>query len=239
MAPALAGALAGVLAGTAAHAQVSAADSAFLVATTQRLADAITAGDSAVWAPHVSSRFLLTDEEGYQLGRDEFLRALRGLPAGQSGRLRVERTRLTGSADVAVHSYDLDEWHDFYGQELRTRFHTTDTWVREGGAWRLLATQVTALPRARVGRSVPRQVLDAYAGVYALAPEIALRLVVDDSGLVMAREGRPSERLHALDDRTFIRHGARGFWLFERDARGAVVRLVNWRDNEPVVWERR
>ena len=66
-----------------------------------------------------------------------------------------------------------------------------------------------------------------------------MRLIVDDSGLVMSREGRPSDRLHALDGRIFIRHGMRGFWLFERDTSGAVVRLVNWRDNEPVVWRRR
>jgi len=41
-----------------------------------------------------------------------------------------------------------------------------------------------------------------------------------------------------LDDRLFIRHGVRGFWVFERDPAGAVTRLVNWRDNNAVVWHR-
>ena len=59
---------------------------------------------------------------------------------------------------------------------------------------------------------------------------------LDSLGLRMARASRPAERLYALDDRTFIRHGVRGFWLFERDAAGRVARLVNWRDNNAVVW---
>lgn len=48
----------------------------------------------------------------------------------------------------------------------------------------------------------------------------------------------PTERLYALDDRTFIRHGARGYWVFEGDGNGAVSRLVYWRDNNAIVWQR-
>jgi hypothetical protein len=54
----------------------------------------------------------------------------------------------------------------------------------------------------------------------------------------MTRQGGSSKRLHALDDRLFVRHGVRGFWLFERDSTGRVTRLVIWRDNNPVAWRR-
>jgi hypothetical protein len=54
---------------------------------------------------------------------------------------------------------------------------------------------------------------------------------VTDSGLVLVRAGREPQALYALDDRLFIRHGVRGFWVFERDSTGAVKDLVNWRDN--------
>jgi len=36
----------------------------------------------------------------------------------------------------------------------------------------------------------------------------------------------------------FIRHGVRGFWVFERDGSGAVTTLVNWRDNNAVTWRK-
>src|SRR5262249_7267607 len=138
-----------------------------------------------------------------------------------------------------VLSYDVDESHNYYGQELRTRFHTTDTWVKESGAWKLLASQTTALPTPVPGRTVAREVLQQYVGEYRLTPEITLTIAVDDSGLSILRAGRPAQRLYAIDDRIFIRHQVRGFWLFERDAGGLVSRLVNWRDNNPVVWTRR
>ena len=72
-----------------------------------------------------------------------------------------------------------------------------------------------------------------------MTPDITLRIVVSDAGLSMVRGSRDAERLYALDDRIFIRHGVRGFWVFEQDGSGRVVELVNWRDNNAVRWHRR
>jgi hypothetical protein len=89
------------------------------------------------------------------------------------------------------------------------------------------------------GRLLPRRLLDEYAGTYTLTADLRLTVEGDSAGLRLIRVSRPPERLYALDDRIFIRHGVRGFWLFERDSAGAVSRLVNWRDNNPVTWQRR
>ena len=229
--------LLGLIAGPAA-AQVPAADSAWLLATTQSLLDGVTNGDTAVWSRHLAPDWIQATEEGEVVDRAGFLADLRGLPPGQEGSLTLTRRRLTGDSTVAVLSYDADEWHNFYGQELRTVFHVTDTWVRSDGRWRQLASQVTALPRPIAGRPVPLRVARSYAGRYALTPDIGLRITAGDSGLVMTRQGGSTQRLYALEDRLFVRHGVRGFWLFERDSAGRVARLVNWRDNNAVVWRR-
>jgi hypothetical protein len=221
-----------------AAAQVPAADSAWLVATTQSLLDGVTLGDTAVWSRHLAPDWIQATEEGEVVDRAAFLADLRGLPPGQEGRLTVTRRRLTGDSAVAVLSYDADEWHNFYGQELRTVFHITDTWVRSSGRWQQLSSQVTALPRPITGKPVPQRVTRAYTGRYALTPAIRLTIAATDSGLVMTRQSSSTQRLYALDDRLFVRHGVRGFWLFERDSAGKVTRLVNWRDNNPVVWRR-
>jgi hypothetical protein len=115
-----------------ASAQVAPKNSAQLVATTQALLDAVTAGDSAVWAPHLAP-----------------------------------------------------EWF-----------------------------------------------------TYTLTPDIRLQVTAGDSGLSLESAGRPAHRLYALDDCVFIRHGVRGFWVFERDSAGGFRTLVNWRDNNAVVWRR-
>lgn len=222
----------------AASAQMTPADSLALHSTTQQLMDAITHGDSAIWARNLSARWFITDEEGAHLTRADFLPELQGLPAGQSGELKVVNSHWAIGPGVVVHSYDIDEWHDYYGQKLHTRFHATDTWIREEGEWKMLASQVTALPTAIPGRTVARKILDTYTGTYSLTSDIQMRIVASDSGLSMVRGSRPPVRLYAVDDRIFIRHGVRGFWLFERDTAGKVSQVANWRDNNPVVWHR-
>jgi uncharacterized protein DUF4440 len=237
--PILALALAGAAPPAVCAAQVAPADSAALVAVTQSLLDAITSGDSSVWAPHLSPAWFITDEEGNRHTRAEFLAALRPLPPGQQGVLRLGERHLAGTGDVVVLSYAIEEEHDYYGQLLRTRFHATDTWVRRDGAWRMLASQVTALPSRVAGRRLPRRLLEEYAGTYALTDEITLEVTAGDDGLRLVRAPAPPDPLHALTESIFVRDGRRGFWLFERDEGGAVVRLVHWRDNNPVVWRRR
>jgi hypothetical protein len=221
-----------------AHAQVSAADSAYLVATSQALLNGITDGDSAVWASQLAPNWILSDEEGNLNGRTEFLAGLHPLPAGQSGKITLSRWQLTGGPGVAVIAYDVDEEHHYYDQLLLTRFHITDTYVRSGDRWQQLASQVTALPRPIAGVPVQARLGREYAGTYQLTPEIRMTVVAGDSGLALARAGRPDQRLYALDDRLFIRHGVRGFWVFERDASGAVMTMVNWRDNNAVTWRK-
>lgn len=213
-------------------------DSTWLLATTNAMVDAITTGDSTKWAPYLANDWLVTDEEGGQMGRAEFIASLHPLPAGQSGELVVGRWTLRKRAGAVVFSYDIEESHDFYGQHLQTRFHSTDVWVPDGSRWKMIASQVTALPTPIAGVAVAPAVLQRYVGTYELTPEIQLTIAATDSGLTMQRSNRPATRLYALNDRTFIRHGVRGFLLFEPDS-GPVERLMQWRDNNVVVWKRR
>ena len=219
-------------------AQVTSRDSAQLVAMAQLLMDAITTGDTAVWARHIVPTWFIADEEGRIIPRKEFLETLKPLPPGQSGTLTVLNPTLVGARDVAVISYDIDEVHHFYDQLLLTRFHATDTYVRRGGRWVQQASHLSATPRPIPGIRVPQELARTYAGTYRLTPDITLSIAPRDSGLVMTTAGRPEQRLHALDDRMFIRHGVRGFWVFQRDSTGMVKRLTNWRDNNAVVWTR-
>jgi hypothetical protein len=219
-------------------AQVTPRDSAYFVRTSQALLDAVTNGDTAAWASHLAPEWFLSDEEGQHLTRQAFLAGLHPLPSGQQGKLTVANVHLVGVPGVAVISYDAEEEHHYYGQLLLTTFHMTETYVRRQGRWQQIAAQATALPRPLSGRPVGASLLREYAGTYSLTPDIQLTIAVADSGLTLDRAGRDPQPLYALDDRLFIRHGVRGFWVFERDSTGAVGDLVNWRDNNAVVWHR-
>lgn len=220
-------------------AQVAPADSAHLVLVSQQLMDAITSGDTTIWAATLAPDWFLSDEEGNHVDRSAQLAYLHPLPEGQTGSITVTHPRFTGGGDVAVITYDADEVHHYYGQTLLTIFHATDTYVRREGQWWQIASQVTALPRVIDGTPVPRRMAAAVAGTYDLTPAITLTITAGDSGLRMGRPGRPPQALKQSAEGVFVRDHVRGFWVFERDARGRVTALVNWRDNNAVRWGRR
>lgn len=220
------------------RAQVSASDSSYLLQASQALVDAVTAGDSTVWARYLAPEWFQSDEEGEHITRAELLAGLHPLPAGQSGKLTVANPHLVGDGKVVVLSYDAREEHHYYGQLLLTTFHQTDTWVRRGDRWLQLASQATALPQPIAGVPISEAATRDYLGSYQLTPGIQLTIALAKGGLVLRREGRPDQALYALDERLFIRHGVRGFWVFERDSTGRVTELVNWRDNNAVRWRR-
>jgi hypothetical protein len=166
------------------------------------------------------------------------LAALHPLPAGQQGKLTLDRWRFIGKGTTVVFTYDADEVHDYYGQHLVTTFHSTDTWVRRNGSWWQVATQQTALPRVIAGEPVAREEAQADTGTYRLTPLPPMQVAVDDSGLTVGRVGGTPQRLYQLTPGIFVKHGVRGFWLFEKDAGGRAVRLVDWRDNNRVAFER-
>lgn len=219
-------------------AQVAVRDSVFLVDLSQKLMDGITSGDTAVWAGALAPDWFLTDEEGNHLDRGAQLAYLHPLPPGQTGTITVTHPRFTGGRDVAVISYDADEVHHYYGQTLVTTFHATDTYVRRAGRWQQIASQVTALPRVVTSLPLLAGKGAEYVGTYALTPEIRMDVAVQDSGLVLVRAGRPPAPLKQLTSGIFVRDHVRGFWVFTRDGTGTVTGLVDWRDNNVVVWTR-
>jgi len=230
--------LGGLLAAAPLSAQLSARDTTDFLTTTQAFLDAITSGDTSVWAPHLAPDWFATDEEGNRLSRSEFLAQMHPLPAGQSGVLKLGAWHLVGHGDWAVFTYDIDETHHFYDQTLITRFHSTDTYARIDGRWWQVATQQTALPTPVAGVAVAPSKLTELPGTYALTSSISLSISVRDSALWMVSGSRPPQRLYALSDQLYVVHGRRGVWVFERDPQGKVVALVYWRDNNGVRWRR-
>ena len=220
------------------EAQISSADSAFFLRVTQQMIDAITTGDTTTWARVLAPEWIETDEEGHYITRAELLASLHPLPPGQQGVLKVDRWRFMGGQGTVVLTYDIDEVHHYYGQTLITTFHSTDTWVKRRGRWWQIATQQTAFPRAVDGEPIASAEAAEYAGSYALTPTIQVQIVPDDSGFTVGRTGGPRQRLYQLTKGIFVRHGVRGFWVFERGADGRVARAVNWRDNNRVAYER-
>src|SRR5258705_5400126 len=176
-----------LLAPRATAAQSEPRDSAFFLRVTQQMIDAVTSGDTTVWARSWGPEWVEADEEGPYISRTELLAGLHPLPTGQQGTLTLARWHFMGSGTTIVVTYDADEVHDYYGRRLVTTFHSTDTWVRRGRQWWQIATQQTALPRVIAGEPIAREEVVADTGTYLLTPTIRMQVVADDSGFTVGR----------------------------------------------------
>ncbi len=109
--------------------------SATLRAATQALLDAIAPGDVATWDRLLDPAVIQVDENDVVRHKSEILAALKPLGPGLSGHLRIDDFQLSQVADVAVVTHEDDEYLDYHGQILMSRFRLTDTWHRtaEGG----------------------------------------------------------------------------------------------------------
>jgi hypothetical protein len=205
---------------------------------TQELLDAVASGDVAVWRKYLAEGCIYTDEEGAVKTREDLLSELKPLPKGYVGSIKMGEPKVSAQENVIVLSHRDGEELELYGQKLITWFHSTDTWAKsKDGKWRLVAVQVMAVPNERKPIAVGTKKLDEYAGQYQLAPDVAYTVTRDGDKLFGQRTGRAKEELLPLYEDVFYRKGVwRGEKVFERDAKGRVVRMLDRRENNDLVW---
>src|SRR5262249_36859970 len=124
---------------------VSPAVSAELRRLTQSLLDAIAPGDKAVWQRLTHEDFIHVDENDTVRTKAELLKELDPLPAGLEGHLAIADWKASQHGDVVVVTHEDDETLMYYGQLIKSRFRSTDTWKQfKGRRWQLIATQTLA-----------------------------------------------------------------------------------------------
>ncbi len=140
---------------------------------------------------------------------------------------------------MAVVTHEDDEYLDYHGQVIKSRFRMTDTWRDSAGGWRLLAEQVLAVLKDPPAIRLDRAVLCGYAGRYAMTADIVATIRCADSTLVVEREGRPNRTFLAEAADVFFEAGQpRTRRIFEHDAKGRVTGFVDRREARDVVWKR-
>lgn len=210
-----------------------------LLAKSQALLDAITAGDKEVFQDTLDPEGLFTDEEGNVHRGPTLIEEIRPLPPGHAGSLRMVDPQVRISGDVGIVTFEIAETLDLYGQRLSTRFHTTHVFQRGPSGWRLIAFHNNVLPSELRPVAVDPATFDAYAGTYRLSPEVRARVWREEGRLFMQRVGRDREELLPIGNDRFVHAGApRGERFFRRDAGGRVIELVDRRDNNDLVWRR-
>jgi hypothetical protein len=206
---------------------------------TQELMDAIAPGNADVWRRYLHENVIHLDENGIVRDKAQLLKELTPLPAGLVGRIEVDRYQVRLQGDTAVAAGEMQEYLDYHGQSLRTRFRFLDTWTRTREGWRLIAEHTSAVLKDPPAVRLTRDELCAYAGLYQLTPAITTIVRCTDTGLTSERTGRPAATyLAEVRDVFFIAGQPRTRRIFLRDAIGKVVAFVDRREGEDVRWQR-
>ena len=159
------------------------------------------------------------------------------LPAGYSGTIKIEKPQSRIIGNTAGLSYDADETETIFGQNLKARYHITDTWLQRNGTWQIIASQAHRYYEdPAVGKADPEKFAD-FIGTYELAPS-QIRLVGSEGDKLFVERKGNKEQLLPETSELFFRKGVEGRILFRYAANGKVDALIDRRNNEDVVWKK-
>jgi regulator of sigma D len=231
-------AAAAALAGTTAQARpATPAEEAELRRMTQELLDAIAPGHVEVWQRYLHERMTHVDENDKVRTKAELLSELTPLPPGLVGRLAIDAFKAEVAGDVALVTHEDQEYLDYFGQELHSRFRSTDTWLKTAEGWRLFGEHTMAVLKDPPAIELTQQQLCEYNGSYSLTAQITAKVQCSDKGLVSERTGRPAATfLPEVRDVFFAPGQPRTRRIFVRDDAGKVVGFVDRREGEDLRW---
>jgi len=205
----------------------------------QALLDALAPGDRSLWARTLTADAIYVDENGVVMDRARFLKELTPLPKGASGHIAIVKHQVRVEGDTALVLHWDDEREDFHGQNLHADYLMSETWLRRAGQWRLALVHVYVVAKDPPAISVPASALEAFVGRYRAAPDLVYVVRRDGDRLLGGREGASEHELLAeFPDVFFVAGQPRTRRFFIRDASGKVVKFIDRREGEDIIWTR-
>ncbi len=208
-----------------------------LVHRTQELYDTIVPGNQAPWKKYFAEDCIFADEKGRILDKPKLIADITPMPAGYSRTIKIENAQSRIIGNTAILSYDADETETIFGQNLKARYHITDTWLQRNGNWQIIASQAHRYYEdPAVGKADPKKFAD-YIGTYELAPRQTRSVIAEGDRLFVERNGKKGQLLPETSE-IFFRKGVEGRILFRYAASGKVDALIDRRNNEDVIWRK-
>ena len=140
---------------------------------------------------YLDDKVIQVDENGTMRHKAEILSGLTPLPQGLVGTIAIDHFAVEFHGTIAVAAVEVQERLDYFGQILRSRFRTMDTWRRTSSGWRLIGQQVSAVLKEPPPAVLNPTALCAYNGTYELTTDIRVTLRCAGAGLVAERTDRP------------------------------------------------
>jgi len=212
--------------------------SALLLQKTQAFSDAGQKGDGALMGRMVDDKVVFFNENGDRATKQDIASATPSPPNGVVTHMTVTDWNCEVHGDVAVASFIDDQKQDFHGQPFHARYRSVETWLKEGGDWRMIASQTIALRDDPATVTLSPAALREYAGAYEAAPGVRYVFALQGADLTASNGGAPSVQKAEMRDLFFTPGHSRVTKLFERDADGRITGFVLRRAGHDILYKR-
>jgi hypothetical protein len=202
-----------------------------LVALTQELMDALIPGSAAAWQRILADDAIIVDEFGRTQDKKDAVASVHPFPKGFSGSIEIRDTTVRVHGDSAVLKGEMLEKEGVFDQNLVVRYIFANTFVRQGGEWKLVAAIDVTLPTEPPKLAVAGIVPGDYAGTFSYGPGRAWSVAAENGQLYYTtKAGGPRTSLDAIGKDVFMSGGdERNLVIFRRDASGKVDELIERR----------
>lgn len=205
--------------------------SATIKRQSQEFSDASASGDTKVFAQYLDDRVIFINEGGDISSKKDLTASSPPGPKNVTNQLVQTDFHIELHGDVAVTSFTDNATVHVGEQVMKPRFRSTEVWLNEGDAWRMISSQTVALSDDPPAVTLSPNELDDYVGTYQAAPGYTVAITHEGSQLLSATNGAKPTPLQAeMRDVLFTPGQARMRRYFERDSQGKVTGFSSRRE---------
>lgn len=180
-------------------------------------------GDKQTFDRIVADDFTRTDESGKFATKAEERALVQAPPASVKASLTNEdmRVRVYGNAAIVTGRIVSKVQASL---NFQSRF--TDTFIKRGGRWQVVARHYSRVPTERIAINVDSKIYEAYVGQYEIAPNVVFDITKEGEKLMSQTTGQPKMELLPESEIEFFIKGFTAQFVFVRDGTGRVTKLI-------------
>ena len=205
----------------------------------QEFSDASASGDTKTLAKYLDDRVIFINEGGDFATKKDIATPGPAGPKSVSNKLVQTDFNIEIHGNVAVTSFTDNATVHVGDQIMTPRFRSTEVWLNEGDAWRMISSQTVALSDDPPAKALTSAQLDEYVGTYEAAPGFTVSITRDGDQLLSSTNGaKPTPLLAEIQDVLFTPGQPRSRRVFERDGHGKISGFSTRREGHGVEFRR-
>lgn len=197
-------------------------------------------GDKATFDRLVADDFTGTDESAVLRNKTQERELVQAPPTGAiKVSLTNEDVQVRVFGETAIVTGRIVQKAERPGQDsfgFQTRF--TDTFLKRQGRWQVVARHYSRIPLERTAIKVDPKIYDAYVGEYEIAPSIVFHVSKEGDHLMSQTTGQPKAEMFPESEIGFFIRGIPAQFIFLRDDKGQVARVVVLQDGRTIPMKR-